>query len=124
MAAGLEAITEATSDVAVDVSLLSGIRSADHGLGASVEEILKVWGSALEARVAGGLLAVRALGLIRLHGRALVLELRLASVLLSWDLVWALEPLESKTTLKMPDDMAMHQPCAWVIGLETDDGIP
>ena len=23
----------------------------------------------------------------------------------------------------MPDDVAMHEPCTWVVGLETDDGV-
>jgi hypothetical protein len=122
MSAGLEAVTETTSDIVVDVTLLSRLGSADHGLGARIQEILEVGGSASETRLGRGLdLATGSL--VGLHGRALILELGAVGITLGVDVVRTLDPLESETAVDVPDNVAMHQPSTWVVGLETDDGV-
>lgn len=50
--------------------------------------------------------------------RALLLKLSAVVVL---DLGRALEILETHTTVSVPDQVAVHDPGAWVVGLETDD---
>jgi len=51
----------------------------------------------------------------------LILELGLVVVLAGTNLGWSLKVLKSHTTVSMPDNMAMHEPGTWVIGLESND---
>lgn len=55
---------------------------------------------------------------------ALPLKLRLGDVLLRRDILGAFDPLQRKTAIDVPHDVAMHEPRARVVGLETNNGVP
>lgn len=110
-------------DMLVNVALLSRVRTTDHiGLRLAIEQ-------RLEVRVVTGLKTaltawvVWAVAEVRLGGLALLLERRLADVRAGWDVRGALDPLEGETAVNVPHDMAVHQPRAWVVRLEADDGV-
>jgi hypothetical protein len=57
------------------------------------------------------------------HSRTLLLEIRLIGILAGIDLIRSFNELHCKTTLDVPDDMTVHEPCTWVVGLEADHGV-
>ena len=122
MSPRLEAITKTTSNIAVNITLLSGISATNDILRASVQQVLEVWGATLETRLAGGWHGTT-VGDISVHRAALALEAGAGDVLLGGDLGWTLDPLHGETAVNVPNDMAMHQPGTWVVGLEADDGV-
>ena len=64
-----------------------------------------------------------AVGEIARHGLALLLEAGLAHVRLGRDVVRALDPLEGEAAVDVPHDVAVHEPRAWVVRLEADNGV-
>ena len=77
--------------------------------------------TSLETRFAAGVHATGRRGLILGIRSAFVLESGRAVVVL--DLIRTLDPLQRETSVNVPDDVAMHQPCAWVVSLEADDSV-
>lgn len=61
--------------------------------------------------------------LICCQGRAFILERLLVDISTSRDVVRAFNELHGKTAIKMPRDVAMHEPGSWVVSLEANDGI-
>ena len=55
------------------------------------------------------------------QARALALEG--LGVGIGWDIVGPFDPLKGKAAINVPDNVAMHQPGTWVVGLEANDGV-
>jgi hypothetical protein len=86
---------------------------------AALNKIVKVCAS-LQTRGAGGVNVGRIGGLVGLEGRALIAEGG-AEELGGVDLGWSFDVLKGQTAVNVPDDVAVHQPRAWVVGLEADN---
>jgi len=106
-------VSEATGSNLVEVSSLC----ACSANGVLMETSL------LQARLAGALDTESSGGIESLVLLALVLEVGILGPLSTWDLILALDELDGKTTVRVPSDMAMHQPSTWVVGLEADDSV-
>lgn len=124
-------------DMLVNIPPTHALAPTDNGLVADAEELVNV-GAALEARVAGADL-LAAVGEVGAGGGALLLPGGFGGILLGGDLVGSFDPLEGEAAAgrdvslmdcrkggvgrrdlpDVPDDVAVHQPCTWVVGLET-----
>jgi len=107
-------VTEGTGSMVPEVPLLATLGSSDNRL------LLEP--SLLQARLAAELDAL-ASGLEGLIGVALVLKGCVLCPLSSWNLVLSLNELQGKTTVNVPDNVAMHQPGTWIVSLKTDDSV-
>ena len=58
-----------------------------------------------------------------LHRLTLTFIPNLTNIAIGIDIIRSFDELHRQPTLNMPHDMAMHQPRAWIIGLESDDGV-
>jgi hypothetical protein len=106
---------------AVATTALVCLKTPSHNT-AALQEIIKVCTS-LQAGRARGVDVGGVGGLVSLEGRALAVEGG-AEVLGGVDLRWSLDVLEGETTVDVPDDVAVHQPCTWVVRLEADHSVP
>ena len=106
----------------INVPLRHIVTTTNHIILTLVEEVIEVV-AGLESRLTrSDLLATS--GEVVLDVLALVLEGGLADVLLGGDIIWTLDPLHGQTAVNVPDNVAMHEPGTWVVGLEADDGVP
>jgi len=119
----LVSVTKTSLQIRINIFLLSRLRSSDDIVTSGLEQAVEVWAlTSLETGFGGEWLRAT-VGDVGVHVLAFVAEVRAGSVLLGWDVVWSLDPLEGKTSVNVPDDVAMHEPCTWIVGLEANDSV-
>lgn len=105
----------------INIPTTRTLAAPDHSLATGVDHLVEVRSNLQSTFPRGDLLATRRK--VVLNILALVLERSLARVLLRGDLIGPLDPLHGKTAIHVPDNMAVHEPGTWIVGLEANDGV-
>ncbi len=112
------AVTKTPSEVVADISLRRLLAPPDNIGAVAVQQVT----SDLETAVT----TVQwewCDGRVGLECGALALELVGLGVLGSWDVLRTLQELHGETTLNVPRDVAVHEPCTWIVRLEGNDSV-